>query len=323
MTNKYLASARCALSSTALMLVMSLSQAFSAEVTNSVPDASKLSRTVGLDIVSRTTNADKTVSLVFKWSEKGNPMERTVIVNDSTIVVDNGKLMKFTDLTDENFHAKAVATVKADGITTVLLRFGKAPLPKDELTPAQSALLASLVPPATAASDAALDKRVAGIVASLGITDAGAQARVSAVLATDLRAVRDAHNAGLQLDPAVHQKFIAGLQADLTPEQVEAVKDKLTVNKLPITLKVYHQILPNLKPEDNQEIVSELQKAREESLDVKNVDEMTPIFKKHKTEIEHYLNDHGYDWNKSYKAFVDSQKNGSNNPTSNTTPDSK
>jgi hypothetical protein len=305
------------------MLVMSLSQAFSAEVTNSVPDASKLSRTVGLDIVSRTTNADKTVSLVFKWSEKGNPMERTVIVNDSTIVVDNGKLMKFTDLTDENFHAKAVATVKADGITTVLLRFGKAPLPKDELTPAQSALLASLVPPATAASDAALDKRVAGIVASLGITDAGAQARVSAVLATDLRAVRDAHNAGLQLDPAVHQKFIAGLQADLTPEQVEAVKDKLTVNKLPITLKVYHQILPNLKPEDNQEIVSELQKAREESLDVKNVDEMTPIFKKHKTEIEHYLNDHGYDWNKSYKAFVDSQKNGSNNPTSNTTPDSK
>ena len=314
MINKYFVSANCALFSTALILTLSLSQTFSAEVANNVPDASKLSRTVGLDIVSRATNADKTVSLVFKWSEKGNPMERTVIVNDSTIVVYNGKLMKFTDLTDENFHAKAVATVKADGITTVLLRFGKAPLPKDELTPAQLALLASLAPPATAASDAALDKRVAGIVASLGIKNAGAQARVSTVLTTDLRAVRDAHNAGLQLDPSVHQKFIAGLQADLTPEQIEAVKDKLTVNKLPITLKVYHQILPNLKPEDEQVILSELQKAREECLDVKNVDEMTPIFKKYKTEIEHYLNNHGYDWEKSYKTFVDAQKNASSKP---------
>jgi hypothetical protein len=77
---------------------------------------------------------------------------------------------------------------------------------------------------------------------------------------------------------------------------------------LPITLKVYHQILPNLKPEDERVILSELQKAREESLHEKNVDEMTPIFKKHKTEIEHYLNTHGYDWDAAYKAFVAAQK---------------
>jgi hypothetical protein len=35
---------------------------------------------------------------------------------------------------------------------------------------------------------------------------------------------------------------------------------------------------------------------------------MAPIFKKYKTEIEHYLDKQGYDWAKSYKAFVDSQK---------------
>jgi hypothetical protein len=290
-----------------LILALSASPMMSAESTNSVPVATKLSRTVGLDIISKTVNSDKTVSLVFKWSEKGNAMERTVVVNDSTIVVYNGQLKKFADLTDKDLHAKAVATVGSDGVTTVLLRFGKAPLPKDQLTPAQSALLATLVSPATSASDAALDKRVATLVASLELTDPAKQERVRAVLATDLRAVRDAHNAGLQLDESVHKNLIAGLQADLTPEQIDSIKDKLTVNKLPITFKVYHQILPNLAPEDDREILDQLKQAREECLDVKNTDEMAPIFKKHKTEIERYLNSHGYDWDKAYKAFVDGQ----------------
>jgi len=297
----------------AFMLALAASFARSAESTNNTPDATKLTRTVGLDIVSHTVNPDKTVSLVFKWSDKGKAMERTVVVNDSTIVVFNGQLKKFADLTEKDLHAKAVATVGADGVTTVLLRFGKAPLPKDQLTPAQLAVVASLAPPATAASDAALEKRVAAMVASMELADPAKQERLHAVLTANLRAVRDAHNAGLQLDPTVHKDLIAGLQADLTPEQVDSVKDKLTINKVPITFKGYHQILPNLKPEDDRMILEQLQQAREDCLDVKNPDEMTPIFKKHKTEIERYLNSHGYDWAKSYKAFVDGQKAGSTN----------
>lgn len=275
---------------------------------NGTAPAKKLTKTVGLDIVRKTANPDHTTSLVFRWSEKGNTMERTVVVNDKTIVVYNGQLKKFSDLTDEQMRAKAVATVGADGVTAVLLRFGKAPLPKDQLTPEQAAAVASLAPPPTAASEAALEKRVSGLVASLSLQDVAEQERVRKVITSDLRAVRDAHNAGLQLDPSVHKNFINGLQADLTPEQVETVKNSLTVNKLPITLKAYHQILPGLKPEDEAKIVDWLERAREESLDVKNVDEMNPIFKKYKTEIERYLNAHGYDWAKSYKAFVDAQK---------------
>lgn len=294
-----------------LFLAFAVLTAPAADGTNNAPPPvapKNSSRTVGLDIVKKTVNADKTTSLTFRWSEKGTEMERTVVVNDQTIVVYNGQLKKFADLTDDQMRAKAVATVGADGVTTVLLRFGKAPLPKDQLTPEQSALIASLAPPPTAASDAALDKRVAALVDSLDLKDPAKEERIRAVLTNDLRAVRDAHNAGLQLDPEVHKKFIAGLEADLSPEQVESVKDKLTANKLPITLKAYHQILPNLKPEDEAKIVDWLTKAREQSLDMKNVDEMTPIFKKYKTEIEHYLDSQGYDWAKSYKAFVNSQK---------------
>jgi hypothetical protein len=297
-----------------LILAVSGVRAFPADAANNVPTPTattapaKLSRTVGLEIINQTVHPDKSVSLTFKWSEKGNPRQRTVVANDATIVVYNGKLRKLADLTDADFRAKAVATVGADGVTAVILRFGKSPLPKAQLTPAQLALLATLVPPATTASDTALDKRVNSIVGSLDLPDAAAQARVRTVLLTDLRAVRDAHNAGLQLDESVHQAFLAGLAADLTPAQVESVKDKLTNQKLPLTCKVYHQIIPNLKPEDDRVILGQLLKAREECLYVKNVDEMTPIFKKHKTEIELYLVSQGYDWDKAYKTFVEAQK---------------
>lgn len=295
----------------ALLLAMATVPVTAADATNGAPvsaPAKPASRTVGLDIVNKVINPDKTTSLTFRWSEKGKEMERTVVVNDQTIVVYNGEIKKFADLTDEQMKAKAVATVGTDGVTTKLLRFGKKPLPKDQLTPEQAAIIASLAPPPTAASDAALNKRVAALVDSLNLDDAAKQERIRDVITADLRAVRDAHNAGLQLNPEVHQKFVAGLQADLTPEQIESVKNQLTANKLPITLKAYHQILPNLKPQDEAKIIDWLKQAREQSLDVKNVDEMTPIFKKYKTEIEHYLDSQGYDWAKSYKAFVDSQK---------------
>jgi hypothetical protein len=306
-----------ALATAALLTAFTIASVDAAEATNgtsttAAAPARKLTKTVGLDIVRKTANPDHTTSLVFRWSEKGTPAERTVVVNDKTIVVYNGQIKKFSDLTDDQMRAKAVATVGADDVTVVLLRFGKAPLPKDQLTPEQSALIASLAPPATAASDAALEKKVSALVASLSLPDSAKQERVRNVLTTHLRAVRDAHNAGLQLDPSVHKSFIGGLQADLTSEQVETVKNSLTANKLPITLKAYHQILPNLKPDDEAKIADWLKRAREESLDVKNVDEMTPIFKKYKREIEAYLDAHGYDWATSYKAFVDGQKAGAN-----------
>ncbi len=292
------------------VVVVSLVKA--ADTTNSavsVP-AKKMSRTVGLDIIKRTLNPDKSTSLTFRWSEKGNSMERTVVANDQTIVVYNGRIEKFSDLTDGQFRAKAVATVGADGVTVVLLRFGKQPLPKDQLTPEQAKLIAGLAPPPTAASDAALNKRVAGIVNSLDLNDATKEAQISNVITADLRAVRDAHNAGLQLDPDVHQKFIAGMQAVLTPDQIESVKNQLTANKVPLTFNVYHQILPNLNPQDDAKILDWLKQAREQSLDAKNVEDMNPIFKKYKNEIEHYLEQQGYDWNAAYKAFVNSQRSG-------------
>ena len=43
---------------------------------------------------------------------------------------------------------------------------------------------------------------------------------------------------------------------------------------------------------------------REEALDVKNADQLGPIFEPYKTEIEKYITAHHRDWKTAYKAFV-------------------
>src|SRR5437868_6227608 len=87
-----------------LFLAIAANSVSAADTNVSAPvssPAKTMSRTVGLDIVKKTANSNGTTSLTFRWDEKGKQMERTVVVNDKTIVVYNGQLKKFADLTDE------------------------------------------------------------------------------------------------------------------------------------------------------------------------------------------------------------------------------
>jgi hypothetical protein len=266
---------------------------------------------VGIDIVKKTVNADRSLTLTFQWKDKGGKeVSRSVVVNSSTVIGIDGKLKTMADLTDETLKKKAVATVGPDGVTAVLLRVGRAmiSMSRDQLTAAQVASLEAAAPPATPESNAALEKRVADLVGSLQLNDAAKEARVKAILGTDLREVRESHNAGFAPDPSVRAAFNAGLKAELTSDQIETVKDKLTVNKVPVTFKVYHEIVPNLTAEEDATILDLLKQAREECLDVKNPDEMARVFEPYKKRIETYLTEHGHDWKTLYKKFTDEQK---------------
>ena len=94
----------------------------------------------------------------------------------------------------------------------------------------------------------------------------------------------------------------------MTPEQIEEIKDKLTVNKVPVTFKAYHQIVPGLTADEDAKILGLLKEAREKCLDVKNPDEMARVFEPYKKQIQTYLIANGHDWNTLYKQFVDSMK---------------
>lgn len=105
-----------------------------------------------------------------------------------------------------------------------------------------------------------------------------------------------------------HDKFLASLSSILTPEQVETVKDVMTVNKVKVTFINYGKIFHGLTADQNAFILKNLKQAREEAINAKAMTEKSAFFKKYKTKIEAYLTVQGYNVKQSYKDFVTKEK---------------
>jgi hypothetical protein len=149
------------------------------------------------------------------------------------------------------------------------------------------------------------NERAEKIVATLGVDDDAEQTRVRDLIAEwyrTLSRIHDAKGAGsLAADKAAeeqlaaHRRFVAQLEARLTPQQVELVKDGLTYGVVPRTYQGYVELLPTLTAEQKAEIKSQLLEAREFALDAGSADEKHAWFGKYKGRINNYLSKAGYD----------------------------
>lgn len=177
------------------------------------------------------------------------------------------------------------------------------------------------------------DTRAEQYVSALNLTDTAKADRVKAVICTHITAVRDWHNSHSYtlvpegIDPingkvfsalqrqfiidstipkTVHEALMSGLRKDLTEDQVGVILDKYTIGKLEFTMNGYKSIVPDMTPADQDFIMKELKEAREESVDYKDVkNEMSNVFKIHKTRIEDYFNGSNRNWKTMYKTYVD------------------
>ncbi len=151
-----------------------------------------------------------------------------------------------------------------------------------------------------------VEKRTADILAVLELTNSAAREKVHDVIMAQYCALRAWHDAN---DPklkaakgdtnavaqirsslkALHDQFIASLSAQLSPEQVEKVKDKMTYGKVQFTYAGYLAAYPDLKEENKQKILELLKDAREEAMDAGSSEEKTAIFQKYKGKINNYL----------------------------------
>jgi len=184
-------------------------------------------------------------------------------------------------------------------------------------------------------SDAQLQKKASEWTASLALNDPAKEARVTALIATHLTAVRDWHNdhpastvpeginpltgkplskldreiiADSAMPKPVNATLLTGLRAELTPEQVEAILDKYTIGKVAFTLQGYKAIVPDLTAEEENTITAFLKQAREESIGFKNMTQISAIFEIYKTKSEQYLNSNGRSWKAMYKTYTDGVK---------------
>jgi len=196
---------------------------------------------------------------------------------------------------------------------------------------------------------ASVEKQARQLSEAIQLTDAGKSAKVHDILFAHYQTLRAWHaandaqiredwtsfnkarsaknvadaNAALDKISAIyagfqpeHKKFLADLGTLLTPEQIEAIKDKWTINKVKVTYNAYLEIFPNLTEAQKAVVLQNLKDAREEALDCdrkslgnKSFDEISAFFKKYKIKIEdEYFVAQGIDAQKARKDFAEKQK---------------
>ncbi len=182
-----------------------------------------------------------------------------------------------------------------------------------------------------------ITKRADKIVAVLAISDDTANTRVRDLIVQQYRALREIHGArdaklsevkpGQASDPAVaeawvkvardaanlkladvHRRFVARLDVELSPEQVDKVKDGMTYGVVGITYKRYLELFPELKDEQKREILANLVEAREYAMDAGSSEEKHAIFGKYKGRINNYLSAAGYNMRQAEKNLAERQK---------------
>jgi hypothetical protein len=190
-----------------------------------------------------------------------------------------------------------------------------------------SAATESNLPPGQAEANytKAIEGRTADILQALALSDAAQAAKVhDAIIAhyRFLRAWHDENDARLKASGgdtnsvaairaslrAAHDEFITKLAGQLTPEQVEQVKDRLTYNKVKVTYDAYCEIIPTLTDAQKAHILATLKEAREEAMDGGSSDEKSAIFKKYKGRIANYLSKEGVNETQARKEWSAKQK---------------
>ncbi|MDI9363743.1 MAG: DUF3826 domain-containing protein [Flavobacterium sp.] len=101
----------------------------------------------------------------------------------------------------------------------------------------------------------------------------------------------------------LHKNYFSQLAYYLTAEQMIAVKDGMTYNILPITVKAYQEMLPNITEAQKAQIVAYLTEAREYAVDAESSNKKHAWFGKYKGRINNYLSASGIDMKKASQEW--------------------
>ena len=97
------------------------------------------------------------------------------------------------------------------------------------------------------------------------------------------------------LSKRLHSEFLGKLAENLSPEQIEIIKDRMTYGKVKVTYDAYCEIVPGLTDKEKAMILETLKVAREEAIDGGSADEKSAVFQKYKDQINARLAEGGHD----------------------------
>jgi hypothetical protein len=172
-----------------------------------------------------------------------------------------------------------------------------------------------------------ITKRAEKIVNVLGITDSSKFKKVQNIIVDqyrDLSTIHDTRNTKVKeikaqetdkakanaevaaVDSSVaiklndlHIVYLSKLSAEISPAQVDQVKNAMTYNVMPLTYNAYLDELPNLSETQKTQIKAWLIEARERAIDAESSEKKHAWFGKYKGRINNYLSAQGYDMKKA------------------------
>ncbi len=176
-----------------------------------------------------------------------------------------------------------------------------------------------------AAYTSTIDKRTRAITELLSLNDATKSNAVHQTIMAQYRALRardaavddmlhalerdmpgvDSNRAAVvqMVSKRLHTEFLAKLANNLSPAQIDVVKDRMTYNKVQVTYDAYCQIVPGLTDKDKAMILDSLKLAREEAMDGGSADEKSATFQKYKDQINARLAEGGHDVAKATREW--------------------
>lgn len=148
-----------------------------------------------------------------------------------------------------------------------------------------------------------ITERAGKIVSALDLPDSVAFLRIRTIVANQYRALnavytqRDSGKIVQQdVDTRIaqlHTDYLAKLATELTPQQIDKVKDGMTYGVVQVTYRAYNQQLPNLNDEQKAYILATLIEAREHAMDAESSEKKHAWFGKYKGRINNYLSAQG------------------------------
>ena len=160
-----------------------------------------------------------------------------------------------------------------------------------------------------AAKNARLVKIIADQYRNLNNIHTSRDEQVKAIKASgDEKAVREEKIKSAENDAAeklgkLHDAYLSQLSAELTPAQVDQVKDGMTYGVVNLTYNGYLDMLPQLTNDQKQQIKAWLTEAREHAMDAESAEKKHWWFGKYKGRINNYLSTAGYDLKKEGEAW--------------------
>jgi len=179
-----------------------------------------------------------------------------------------------------------------------------------------------------------ITERAGKIVATLGLPDSSSFLRVRGVIVDQYRALNiiytdrdsklktlksqqpapdkstaDSLKTAIQKDvdarvQQLHGPYLARLGKELTPQQVDKVKDGMTYSVLEVTYNAYLDELPSLTDQQKNRIMADLTEAREHAMDAESSEKKHAWFGKYKGRINNYLSAEGFDMKKAGEEWA-------------------